>query len=58
MTYQNPTQSPIHGQKILDAKRQFEAMLSTVKAEDMAAVIEGFTRQLSDRLFGVQRPTA
>ncbi|WP_156992447.1 hypothetical protein [Paraburkholderia oxyphila] len=57
MTYQNPTQAPVYGQ-ILRAKNQFDAMLSTVKPEDMAAVLEGFTRQLSDRLFLGQAPTA
>jgi hypothetical protein len=54
MAYQHPTQSPVHGQSILDAKRQFEMALSTVKAEDMAAVLEGFTMQLSTRLFGLE----
>ena len=51
-TYQESTQSPVHGAKILIAKHEFEVMLSTVKAEEMAAVLEGFTMQLSNRLFG------
>ena len=54
MKYQHPSQSPVHGQSILNAKRQFEMALSTVKAEDMAAVLEGFTMQLSNRLFGIE----
>ncbi|MFM0726216.1 hypothetical protein PQQ53_21340 [Paraburkholderia strydomiana] len=53
MTYQEPTQSPVYGEKILSAKRDFEWMLSTVKAEDMAAMLESFTMQLSNRLFGL-----
>lgn len=53
MTYQEPTQSPVHGAKILIAKHEFEVMLSTVKAEEMAAVLEGFTIHLSNRLFGL-----
>jgi hypothetical protein len=55
MTYKEPTQSPVYRQKILDAKREFETMLSTVKAEDMAATLEDFTMQLSNRLFGEHR---
>jgi len=54
MAYQHPTQSPVHGQSILNAKRDFERMLSTVKAEDMTAVLEDFTMQLSNRLFGLE----
>lgn len=59
MAYQQPTQSTVHGQSILNAKRQFEMALSTVKAEDMAAVLDGFTMQLSNRLFGIkERPAS
>lgn len=59
MTYQEPTESPVHGANILSAKRQFEMALSTVKAEDMAAVLECFTMQLSNRLFGLEaRPAS
>jgi hypothetical protein len=52
MTYQEPTQSLVHGAEILSAKHDFEIALSTVKAEDMAAVLAAFTMQLSNRLFG------
>ena len=59
MTYKEPTQSPVHGAKILSAKREFEIALSTVKTEDMAAVLDGFTMQLSNRLFGLEaRPAS
>jgi hypothetical protein len=35
-----------------DAESEFMFMLSTVKPSDRAAVLEGFTAQLSTRIFG------
>jgi len=34
------------------AKREFKIMFSTVKPGDRAAVLKGFTAQLSTRMFG------